>query len=121
MSRPKRLIKRADLIHQWNDAKHSCVLCGRVAVKSCDIAHKVTCVFANNCITGIRIDGVSGGVVFRAFNGGWRWVSPASDNVYVIEKWPGCYVLIDSNRTAIHQETKLYDLRLWVGLHQGVL
>ncbi len=112
--------KRSDLIIRRTDGKYTCVLCGRVW-RDHDISHKPTCVFAQNCITGIKVDGISGGIVFRQEQQMWWWVSPASGAEYSIEKIPGWYVMLNVEVREIRREPHLYDLRLWIGLNQGVL
>lgn len=116
-----RSYTRSDLIVAGTLQPYECVLCGNHGLEKNEITHQPDCVFANNCITGIRIDGISGGIVLHQDGGRWWWTSPASGNVYHIEKWAECYELIDSNRIGIKQNTKLYNLRLWIGLNQGTL
>ena len=116
----KREFNRADLTTETPGGVFACVLCGRRR-RDGDIAHEATCVFAHNSVTGIRIDGISGGIVFRQEFGRWYWVSPASGAEYYIEKLPKRYAMFDEPGNEIKSETKLYTLRLWVGLNQGVL
>ena len=115
-----KVLKRKDCVVIRGDGKFECIVCGRRWISK-HISHEADCVFKNNAITGIRIDGISGGVVFHPVDDYKTWVSPASGETYCIERWPGCWVLIDENRTAIKQCKHLHTLRQWVGLNQGVL
>lgn len=118
----KREFSRSDLTIETPVGVRACVLCGRSSYRGGDIAHEVTCVFANNCITGIRVDGISGGIVFRLGHNRWWWTSPASGREYRIEKLPGRYSMFEELGTnPIHADKSMARLRLWTGLNQGVL
>lgn len=116
----KREHTRAELTTKTPGGVFACVLCGQRG-RDRDIPHANDCVFANDSVTGIRIDGISGGVVFHPRGCYWWWVSPASGEEYCIEKLPGCYMMTAWDGGEVKRCRHLYDLRLWVGLNQGVL
>lgn len=117
----KREHTRAELIIEHDNGEHECILCGQYT-RGSDITHADDCVFANNCVTGIRVDGISGGIVFRLGHNRWWWTSPASGRKYRIEKLPGRYSMFEELGTnPIHADKSMARLRLWVGLNQGVL
>lgn len=115
----KREYNRSDLTIETPGGVFACVLCGRRGRG--DTAHEADCVFVNDSVTGIRVDGISGGVVFHPRGEDSWWVSPASGKEYCIEKLPECYVMTDEDVWEVKRCRHLFDLRLWVGLNQGVL
>ena len=116
-----KVIQRKRLIVICGNGEFECVLCNRRAPRRHIIKHDEMCVLSSNSVTGIRVDGVSGGVVFHPVADHKEWTSPASGAKYRIEKWPSAWVMLDESDEVIKKQVYLHTLRQWVGLNQGVL
>jgi hypothetical protein len=117
-----KVFNRKDLTIDYGCSvnKYKCMLCGR-RWRTKFIPHDPDCIFANNAVTGVRVDGISGGIVFHPVEDHKVWVSAASGEVYRIDKWPNSWVLLDKRGNVVKQTCYLTMLRQWVGLNQGVL